>query len=255
MINAVQYIVNADDFGLSSSINKAIISAFQDGLISTATVMVNMPGFSEIRELMREYRLEKMLGIHLNITEGGPLTQMIASQSRFCDREGRFANKLPRNTLWLKSEEWISLRQELKAQIEECLKNEIHPTHIDSHHHIHTVWPVGTLVIRLAKDYGIQAVRLSQNIALEADILKKAYKKVFNTRLRLYGLAKSKFFISADSLGSTPYRFSGRVEISVHPFIDSNGVVMASPQSGATLRSVIEKLDVPEKMFSYWECQ
>src|SRR5690606_10006865 len=40
-------IINADDFGLSSDENRTIISAFQQGLISSATLMANMPAFEE----------------------------------------------------------------------------------------------------------------------------------------------------------------------------------------------------------------
>ena len=250
-----KYIVNADDFGFSTSINKAIVSAFKDGLISSATVMANMPGFSEIFDLIYEYRLEKKLGIHLNITEGSPLTKMITSQNRFCDSEGKFANSLPRNVLSLKSEEAISLRCELKAQIEKCLTIGIQPTHIDSHHHIHTIWPIGTLVMSLAREYRIPVIRLSQNIALTTDMFRRVYKYTYNLRLRILGFTKCKYFVSADNLESINYQFSDRTEISVHPIFNLSGVVMASPdQKSPTLVKLIESLSACGKMSSYWEC-
>jgi len=40
-------IINADDFGLSSSNNRVIVAAFKDGVISSATLMANTPGFDE----------------------------------------------------------------------------------------------------------------------------------------------------------------------------------------------------------------
>jgi chitin disaccharide deacetylase len=39
--------INADDFGLNSSVNKAIIEAFDNNYINSTTLMANMPGFDE----------------------------------------------------------------------------------------------------------------------------------------------------------------------------------------------------------------
>ena len=44
---ATTLIVNADDFGMSAAVNKAILKAFQEKLISSTSIMANMPGFDE----------------------------------------------------------------------------------------------------------------------------------------------------------------------------------------------------------------
>ena len=46
-------IVNADDFGLSPSVNEAVVRAHRDGILTSASLMVNAPGFAEAVELAR----------------------------------------------------------------------------------------------------------------------------------------------------------------------------------------------------------
>ncbi len=43
-------IVNSDDFGISDSVNTAIVSAFERGCISSTTLMASMPGFQDAVE-------------------------------------------------------------------------------------------------------------------------------------------------------------------------------------------------------------
>src|SRR5471032_1903909 len=58
-------IVNADDFGLSRSVNEAVISAHREGILTTASLMVNEPGFDEAVKLAGE---NPRLGVGLHLT-------------------------------------------------------------------------------------------------------------------------------------------------------------------------------------------
>jgi chitin disaccharide deacetylase len=58
-------IVNADDFGLSTSVNEAVIRAHSDGILTTASLMVNEPGFEEAVKLAKE---NPSLGVGLHLT-------------------------------------------------------------------------------------------------------------------------------------------------------------------------------------------
>ena len=51
-------IINADDFGYNATVNRAIIKSFQRGLISSSSLMANMPGFEDAIGLVREHRNE-----------------------------------------------------------------------------------------------------------------------------------------------------------------------------------------------------
>ncbi len=70
-------IINADDFGLNSSVNRAIVDLFTNGLINSATLMANMPAFDEAISLVHKYNLAPKIGLHLVLTEGTPLTEEI----------------------------------------------------------------------------------------------------------------------------------------------------------------------------------
>ncbi len=62
---ARRLIVNADDFGRSASINRAVIRAHREGILTTASLMTNEPAFAEAVELARE---NPGLGVGLHLT-------------------------------------------------------------------------------------------------------------------------------------------------------------------------------------------
>src|SRR5258708_1899979 len=82
-------IVHADDFGMSAEVNRAIVEAFENNVISSTTLMTNMPGFDEACELAHRHRLLGKIGLHLNLTSGYPFSSPIRQSPRFCDNVGR----------------------------------------------------------------------------------------------------------------------------------------------------------------------
>ncbi|MBO5102478.1 MAG: ChbG/HpnK family deacetylase, partial [Clostridia bacterium] len=56
----MKLILNADDFGLSPSVNKGIVEAFQQGIISSATMMMNTPYTDEAIELAKKHNLKNI---------------------------------------------------------------------------------------------------------------------------------------------------------------------------------------------------
>jgi predicted glycoside hydrolase/deacetylase ChbG (UPF0249 family) len=87
---------------------------------------------------------------------------------------------------------------------------------LDSHHHVHTEWAIGTAAIAVARQYGIKAIRLSRNCGPGIDFAHKLYKLLYNTRLRMYGLAKTRYFGSSADVQEILATASGDVEIMVH---------------------------------------
>src|ERR1035438_1607574 len=59
-------IVNADDFGLSPSVNEAVIRAHREGILTSASLMVNEPGFDEAVKLAKE-NPGMGVGLHLSL--------------------------------------------------------------------------------------------------------------------------------------------------------------------------------------------
>src|ERR1700753_2195819 len=76
-------IINADDFGLSSIVNRAILVSMEKGLVTSTSIMANMPGFDHAIGLVRVHsKLAGRVGVHLNLTEGQPLSKPILGCSR-----------------------------------------------------------------------------------------------------------------------------------------------------------------------------
>ena len=63
--SARRLIVNADDFGASAAINQAVVRAHREGILTTASLMVNAPGLAEAVQLARE---NPRLGVGLHLT-------------------------------------------------------------------------------------------------------------------------------------------------------------------------------------------
>jgi len=152
-------IVNADDFGLTAKINQAIMEAHHDGLITSTSLLANGEAFASAAALSpRAPRLG--VGIHLNLTEGKPVAPA-SSVPTLLNSQGVFARK-PAG-LWraiiLGRVRAIDIERELHAQIEKVLAAGIVPTHLDSHKHVHALPGLGRMSLKLARQYGIRAIR------------------------------------------------------------------------------------------------
>jgi hopanoid biosynthesis associated protein HpnK len=152
-------IVNADDFGLTAKINQAIIDAHYCGLISSTSLLANGEAFASAVALSRQApRLG--VGVHLNLTEDQPVAPASSIPS-LVNGQGFFARKPA--SLWramiLGRVSTVDIEKELRAQIEKVLAAGIVATHLDSHKHVHALPVLGRMGIRLARQYGIPAIR------------------------------------------------------------------------------------------------
>ena len=146
-------IVNADDYGRTPEVSSGIRHAHHEGLISTTTVMVNMPDvLDQIRRAQDECpRLG--LGVHLNLTVGPPCapTEEIPS---LLDSQGHFRDR----AAFIQSLDGIDPTQveiELRAQIQKFLTTGAILDHLDSHHHIVAFGPaLWEIHLKLAEEYG-----------------------------------------------------------------------------------------------------
>jgi len=123
-------IINADDFGLSEGTNRGIEEAYRAGSLSSATLMVNMPGFLDA--VNRANTLPGLgVGLHFNLTYGKPISdpQQVPSLVK---PDGTF-NGIHTMSSWNECE----IELELAAQWERFVTAGLKPTHLDSHHHLH----------------------------------------------------------------------------------------------------------------------
>lgn len=231
-------LINADDFGMSSDVNEAIVWAFQQGLISSASLMANMPGFKDACALTRSNALVGRIGVHLNLTEGIPLTRDIVEVEGFC-QDGRLALR-QRPVIKISGRGERAVEAELEAQIVACVASGVAPAHLDSHHHVHTAWPIGRIVLRLAERFGIGRVRLAENCR-SAGLAKGSYKGIFNWVVRAKGLSKVSRFCGVSQAGIEVLAAPGGVEVMVHPRLSRERVAIDA-SSGLELEPLLRPL-------------
>lgn len=126
-------IINSDDFGYSRGINHAVIDAHQEGILTSATLMANTPGFEHAVKLAKE-NPSLGVGVHLVLTFLEPLLDDVPS---LVDENGQFN----RPSIYRSGDaiaDLDELYREWDAQIQKVLAAGIQPTHLDSHHHSHT---------------------------------------------------------------------------------------------------------------------
>ena len=136
-------IVNADDLGLCPSVNRAIFEVFAAGNLSSATLMVNMPGTADaVHGLAAHPGLA--VGLHFCITEG----QALSGASSITDGHGRFLGRSRIIRLLMGGKVLAQdIRREFDAQWERSLELGVVPDHVDSHQHVMMLPPVLSAVL------------------------------------------------------------------------------------------------------------
>lgn len=142
-------IINADDFGYSRSVNYGIIDAHTEGVLTSTTLMTNMPGTEHAYELGKSHPTLG-IGVHLTLTCGRPL---LNSHKTLIDADGDFKKLYHyQDKFYIDKEE---LYVEWRAQIEAFLESGLTPTHLDSHHHINNLDSIIPVFVQLAEEYNL----------------------------------------------------------------------------------------------------
>ncbi len=136
-------IVNADDFGMSQGITDGVLLAHRYGFLTSASLMVNMPA-SEYAVAQAARARHLSVGIHLNICGGKPILPP-AEVPTLVGACGDF-HPPPEmiRRLWRWQASPRELEAEFRAQIRWMKQRGCHPTHADSHHHMH-IYPAAAL--------------------------------------------------------------------------------------------------------------
>lgn len=156
-------IVNADDFGLSASVNAAVIRAHREGILTSASLMVNEPGCAEAVQLARvNPRLG--VGLHLTLLMGQAalppekIPGLVNAQGRFSDSPvGVGMNYFFRPSLR------DHLRAEIHAQFEKFRATGLPLDHVNGHLHLHLHPVVFKILMADADTLGIRHLRLTRD--------------------------------------------------------------------------------------------
>lgn len=218
-------IINSDDFGASKSINKATYYALKQNLITSTTLLVNFKeGLEDAITYVKSGKIDSdAVGIHLNITEGRPLTKRMRQNTRFC-KDGVFKGLAVVPNFSLDRESWECVYEEFNAQITHFIeKLGFSPSHIDSHQHVHTKWVIMQCVSRVAKKHGILNIRPARNLNRNRDYKKRLYKSLFNRYLRVSGFRTADNFGNLDEAIYCGINPNKKYEIMVHVDFDNDG--------------------------------
>jgi hopanoid biosynthesis associated protein HpnK len=150
-------IVNADDFGLTSGVNRAIIEGNQSGIVTSATLMANAKDSDDAIDLAKA-QLSLKTGCHVVLIDGFPLAANLPSLT---ENSPRFRNSLKQFAVaairrQIAAEE---VQREVEAQINKIQSRGIKLTHVDSHKHTHMFPHILRPLLHAAKARGIRAVR------------------------------------------------------------------------------------------------
>lgn len=158
-----QLIVNADDFGLTSGVNRGILEGHQRGLLTSATLMACGARFDEAAALAAQTP-KLSVGCHVVLVDGSPVLSATQVSSlvvtgrdltpRFQESLARFALRAVAGQLDQKQ-----IEHEVTAQIKKLQTAGIAVSHLDSHKHTHMFPVVLRGMIAAAANCGVRAIR------------------------------------------------------------------------------------------------
>jgi hopanoid biosynthesis associated protein HpnK len=156
-------IVNADDFGRSHSINTAVIRAHREGILTTASLMVNEPGFDEAIKLAKE-NPKLGVGLHLTLLQGHSalppekIPGLVNSRGEFSESPvGVGINYFFKRSLRKQ------LRAEIHAQFEKFHSTGLPLDHVNGHLHLHLHPVVFKILMADSEQLGIRHLRLTRD--------------------------------------------------------------------------------------------
>jgi predicted glycoside hydrolase/deacetylase ChbG (UPF0249 family) len=158
---AVRLLINADDLGYSSAVNAAIFDLLSRGRATSATVIVNAPAADEALSRLAEFP-QCSFGVHLNLSGFRPLTNPLHLQP-LLRSDGEFDGDLLRRTPFSRPLR-RAIFEEWSAQINRFFAVGHTPSHLDSHHHAHTIPALFSALKRVQRRYDIRRVRITKNI-------------------------------------------------------------------------------------------
>ena len=167
-------ILNADDFGLSSTINGSVIDLIEKRLITSSTIMAgrNPEGLKEALDAAQRLRHRAGFGLHLDLD-----SYFLFDQSGHYGNDELDVSGAPAQIAARRNKEIIG---DIDKQINVLTSAGIRISHIDGHHFVHQFVDIMEILLPLMSDYGIMAMRFNeafyknrQNLGRALDLINK----------------------------------------------------------------------------------
>ena len=151
-------IVNADDFGFTAGVNRAIVEAHSRGVVTSSTLMANGPAFAEAAQLSKTVP-KLSIGCHVVLTDGTPVLAAeqlpsLTTAAQFRDGMIAFAARAIAGLM-----DADEIAAESAAQIRKIQSAGIVVSHIDTHKHTHLFPKILRPLLRAAAACGVRAIR------------------------------------------------------------------------------------------------
>ncbi|HVR46630.1 MAG TPA: hopanoid biosynthesis-associated protein HpnK [Candidatus Binatia bacterium] len=153
-------VLNADDFGAAPEVNEAVERAHRDGVLRSASLMVGAPAAADAIERAR--RMPGLaVGLHIVLVNGRPVLPPECVPD-LVDERGEFLVDLVRAgfRFFLRPGIRAQLAAEVRAQFERFARAELALDHVDAQSHMHVHPTVFGLIMRIGREYGMQAIRI-----------------------------------------------------------------------------------------------
>jgi chitin disaccharide deacetylase len=157
-----QLIVSADDYGLSLEVNEAVERAHRSGILRSASLMVAAPATGDAIRRARELP-NLRVGLHLVLVNGHPILPAKAVAA-LVDRDGALPSDLVAAgfRFFFHPGARRALEAEIRAQFEAFARTGLHLDHVNAQNHMHVHPTVLGIMLKVGRDYGMQAVRIPQ---------------------------------------------------------------------------------------------
>jgi len=159
----VNLVITADDFGRSSEINRAVVLAHREGILTTASLMVAGEAAEEAVALAKE-NPTLAVGLHLVVVDGravlppDQIPHLVDADNRFPNSPTRMGLKYAFNATARRE-----LSLEIRAQFEKFGRTGLPLSHVDGHQHMHVHPAVFKILLPLAKQFGARGIRLPRD--------------------------------------------------------------------------------------------
>lgn len=238
-----QLIINGDDFGISHEANQGILTAHEQGILTSASLM---PGGRAVKEAVQIAKDHPDLGVGIHLTLVRDHSVLPPERiSGIVDSRGNFARDevLTGFRYYMRKDLRPQLVEEIEAQIEHFLSFGLLPTHLDGHMNMHLHPAAIDQVLSLCNRYHIRCLRLpheSLKLHLHFDkngliqksihwIIFRIFRRVLQERIsnyglitadRTFGLLQSGRLYEGFVLGVLEHLPQGITEMGFHPILN-----------------------------------
>lgn len=188
--SGIPLIITGDDFGYSAAVNRAIIQAHREGVLTNASLMINERAADEAVLLARAHP-SLAVGLHLVLVLGRAALPH-AELTHITDAQGNFTNSSLRAGInyYFNPAARRELRREMRAQFEKFAATGLRFSHVDGHTHLHQHPVIFDELLKLCAEFAVKRVRVvkgEMRLSLQLDRRHLPRKLVWGAIFNLLG--------------------------------------------------------------------